>query len=151
MRCRGDCLIQKNRRIRHHAEVITVANSHDTYAVSNSIKVKYNMEEIELDIDTAIPIGLIVNELLTNALKYAFPDGKQGYITLSLEQKNKHNLQLIVEDDGIGKAKNAVIQGTGFGSQLIQLLTRQLNGSMREEVVNGTRFEFEFEFKPNLL
>jgi two-component sensor histidine kinase len=88
-----------------------------------------------------VPIGLIVNELLTNSLKYAFPGDRRGNVVIQLEQL-EGMLKLKLSDDGIGKSGQT--QGTGFGGQLIALLTRQLNGSMHEEQLNGTLVLFEF-------
>jgi len=103
------------------------------------------MKEIELDVDTTVPVGLIVNELLTNALKYAFPNGKKGNIKLSLENIDKDNLNLKTSDNGIGKSLNAKAQGTGFGTQLVDLLTRQIDGKLVQEVKNGTIISINFK------
>ncbi|MCY7330235.1 MAG: sensor histidine kinase, partial [Saprospiraceae bacterium] len=96
-------------------------------------------------IDTAVPLGLIVNELLTNTLKYAFPNGQKGQVQIKLERKSDNILHMEVADNGVGKS--GVTQGTGFGGQLVALLTRQLSGSMREEVKNGTTVSFDFNLK----
>jgi two-component sensor histidine kinase len=93
-----------------------------------------DMPELELDVDTAVPLGLIVNELITNSLKYAFPDGRAGTITVSL-QKTGDQLDLLVADDGVGSANTAT--GTAFGSQLVKLLAAQLGGRITQEVTNG--------------
>ncbi|WP_052823497.1 tetratricopeptide repeat-containing sensor histidine kinase [Neotamlana sedimentorum] len=117
----------------------------DTYNADYKIKIICNMDALELDIDTAIPIGLIVNELLTNALKYAFPNQTNGKILISLLQPTAATLTLEVKDNGIGKAPNTTPKGTGFGSQLINLLTQQLNGKMVETIKNGTSVLFQFK------
>ncbi|MEN0051668.1 MAG: sensor histidine kinase, partial [Bacteroidota bacterium] len=117
----------------------------DTYDAWEQIEMEYDMQELELDVDTAVPIGLIVNELLTNALKYAFPDGEKGKVYLSLKQLQPKGLQLVVADDGVGKSTSDMPKGTGFGSQLIDLLTRQLGGTVREESGDGMKVIFEFE------
>lgn len=115
----------------------------DTFNAENRVKIQCAMDKLELDVDTAVPIGLIVNELLTNALKYAFPQKEQGVINISLE-KDSENLRLQVRDNGIGKADGLAPKGTGFGSQLVKLLTRQLNGKMIERNEDGTHIEFDF-------
>lgn len=115
----------------------------DAFAAEDRIKIDCTMEELELDVDTAVPIGLIVNELLTNALKYAFPKGQIGKIEIQLT-KNSDHLQLKVKDDGIGKSKEITSTGTGFGTQLVALLTMQLEGTMEEKVENGTIVSFVF-------
>ncbi|WP_081988149.1 tetratricopeptide repeat-containing sensor histidine kinase [Psychroserpens jangbogonensis] len=119
----------------------------DTFNAEDKVKIDCAMEQLELDVDTAIPIGLIVNELLTNALKYAFPKDSKGKIKISLIQSNPETLTLKVVDNGIGKTFGTAPKGTGFGSQLIKLLTQQLNGNMEEKNVNGTSVLFEFKIK----
>lgn len=115
-----------------------------TFDAEDRIKVNCNMQKLELDVDMAVPIGLIVNELLTNSLKYAFPNGEEGEVVVSLAEADSH-LFLEVSDNGIGKPlvgnSNA---GTGFGTQLVSLLTKQLEGKMSLTVKDGTSVSFEF-------
>jgi len=115
----------------------------DSFNASGKIKVECNMPKLILDVDTAISIGLITNELLTNSLKYAFEGKDSGTIKISLspiakEAENEVDLQLIITDDGIGKDPNQPSKGTGFGTQLVDLLTRQLGGKLTYENNNGT-------------
>ena len=119
----------------------------DTYNADDKVKIECAMDNLELDIDTAVPIGLIVNELLTNALKYAFPKDGKGNILISLSQSTPETLTLKVADNGIGKVVGLTPKGTGFGTQLIQLLTQQLDGKMIEEYTNGTSILFQFKTK----
>lgn len=116
----------------------------DTFNASNRIELYCEMEPIGLDIDRAIPIGLIVNELLSNSLKYAFPDGNHGRIKIALSEKNSH-LILHFSDNGIGIGEKPEIRGSGFGTQLINLLTRQLDGKMSLFTNSGTEIFFEFQ------
>jgi two-component sensor histidine kinase len=120
----------------------------DTFNVEDRVKIECAMDQLELDVDTAVPIGLIVNELITNALKYAFPENSEGTIEISLTQSNPETLKLKVVDNGVGKISNISPKGTGFGSQLVKLLTQQLNGIMEEKTQNGTSILFEFKIKP---
>lgn len=117
----------------------------DTFGSDNRISIECAMNQLELDIDTAVPLGLIVNEILTNALKYAFPDGRRGKIKIQLEQKDDSTLRLRIADDGVGKS--GVTKGTGFGSQLVTLLTRQLDGKLHEEVQGGTVVWLDFKMR----
>lgn len=116
----------------------------DAFGLSNQVKVKLIMEKIELDIDLAIPIGLIVNELITNSLKYAFPNKKEGLINISLSARGD-KLHLEVVDDGIGMNTLSEVRGTGFGSQLIKLLTEQLDGKMELSTKKGTTVSIQFQ------
>ena len=117
----------------------------DTFDIDDKVKIECAMDNLELDVDTAVPIGLIVNELLTNALKYAFPNDKKGNIEISLSQSTPELLTLKVADNGIGKIAGKSAEGTGFGTQLIQLLTQQLNGKMTEIIKEGTSVLFQFK------
>ncbi len=119
----------------------------DTFNAEDKVKIECVMDSLELDVDTAVPIGLIVNELLTNALKYAFPEDRDGTIQISLFQSTPETLSLTVADNGVGKIIGLSPRGTGFGSKLIELLTQQLNGSMMENTENGTLVEFQFKIK----
>jgi len=115
----------------------------DSFGAEKRVTIECAMDQLDVDIDTAVPLGLIVNELLTNTLKYAFPEGKNGIVRIKLEKRRDGILQLEVSDNGVGKS--GVTKGTGFGSQLLSLLTQQLSGSMREEVKDGTSIYFEFK------
>lgn len=115
----------------------------DSFGANQKVQIECAMDALEIDIDTAVPLGLIVNELLTNTLKYAFPDGRFGKVQIRLEKRKDGILQLQVTDNGVGKS--GFTRGTGFGSQLVSLLTKQLSGSMREENHNGTNIIFEFK------
>ncbi len=110
----------------------------DSFGIEGRIQIECAMEELELDVDTAVPIGLIVNELLTNALKYAFPGKRAGAIRISLRESAPGTLCLEIADNGVGKAAGATARGTGFGSQLVQLLTSQLQGQISQRQQNGT-------------
>ena len=119
----------------------------DTFNAEDKVKIECAMDQLELDVDTAVPIGLIVNELLTNALKYAFPKDSKGTIEICLSRPNPETIALKVIDNGVGKMSNATPKGTGFGTQLIKLLTQQLNGHMKESHDHGTSISFEFKIK----
>jgi Signal transduction histidine kinase len=117
----------------------------DSFGAENRVSIECAMEQLEVDIDTAVPLGLIINEILTNTLKYAFPAGRKGKVLIRMDKRQDGTLHLEIGDNGIGKSE--LTQGTGFGSQLVSLLTRQLSGSMREEVKNGTTTIFDFNLK----
>ena len=101
-------------------------NLSNSYSNISSISMKLDMEPTEIDVDTAIPLGLIVNELATNALKYAFPDNDAGKITLKLLKKGDRHI-LTVSDNSIG---NLDSNERNVGSQLISILVRQIGGTM---------------------
>ncbi|GHC43709.1 tetratricopeptide repeat-containing sensor histidine kinase [Ulvibacter litoralis] len=117
----------------------------DGFDSENKIQVECDMERIDLDVDTAVPIGLIVNELLTNSLKYAFPKDKKGKIVISLFKTTTGSLTLKFADNGVGKTETDTPKGSGFGTQLIHLLTQQLNGELTESSALGTSYVFNFK------
>ena len=114
-----------------------------SYGKNKQVVVVIEMEELRLDVDMAIPIGLIVNELISNSLKYAFPEKRKGSIHVALHQKNEL-LLLEVKDDGIGMRKKNKIEGTGFGTHLVNLLVKQLDGKMILLTDLGTSICIEF-------
>ncbi len=116
----------------------------NTFGAEGRVSIRCAMQPLELDVDLAIPIGLIVNELLTNSFKYAFPDKGSGQIVIDLKEVG-NRLYLDVSDDGIGPIAGGQGTGTGFGTQLIQLLTQQLDGKMRLNHQAGMSVSFEFQ------
>lgn len=100
------------------------------------VKIIYHVEPLHLDVDTAIPLGLIINELVTNSLKYAFPEGRSGTVEISLWQNEKGKLCLKVADDGVGMAGAPVLKNsTSFGTNLVEILSKKLKGT--PQVQNG--------------
>jgi two-component sensor histidine kinase len=91
------------------------------------------------------PLGIIVNELLTNAMKCAFIGRKDGLITVSAAIKD-HRATIVIEDNGIGFPESIDL-GTscGFGLQLVGMMTKQIYGTIKIERRKGTRFVLEFE------
>ncbi len=117
----------------------------DSFDAASRIRVDCSMPELVLDIDTAISVGLITNELLTNSLKYAFVGKETGTVSISLTRPDSGSFLLQVADDGIGKILGVVAKGTGFGTQLVDLLARQLDGILTYENQNGTLVKLHFK------
>ncbi|MBX2928678.1 MAG: tetratricopeptide repeat protein [Saprospiraceae bacterium] len=103
----------------------------NSFGVENGrVKIIYHVEPMHLDVDTAIPLGLIINELVTNSLKYAFPDNRAGIIEISLRRNDAGKLHLNVTDNGTGAAATAFMEGgTSFGSSLVEILSKKLGGA----------------------
>ncbi|WP_339657479.1 histidine kinase dimerization/phosphoacceptor domain -containing protein [uncultured Maribacter sp.] len=115
-----------------------------SYGKNDLVTVNLEMNELELDVDMAISIGLIVNELITNSLKYAFPDDRKGSIHLALKEK-ADLFVLEVSDNGIGIASDKLVDGTGFGTHLVDLLVKQLDGKMILVTDQGTSVCIQFQ------
>lgn len=100
---------------------------------------------IELDIDTAVPLGLILNELITNSYKYAFNDALHGKIEVEL-QKKKKSFELTVKDNGVGLAENFEWKkAKSIGLRLVRRLSKQLYGDFSYEFQNGATFNVKFQ------
>ncbi|EJL33388.1 signal transduction histidine kinase, partial [Novosphingobium sp. AP12] len=109
----------------------------------NRNAVEVDVAEVELDLDRAIPCGLIVNELVSNALKHAFPDGRAGTIRVTLEAQRQGRFVLSVADDGVGLPDGAE-SGDTLGLQLVRDLTEQLRGRIEVRSEHGTSFSIIF-------
>ncbi len=108
------------------------------------IKLDLDIEEVDLNIETSVPCGLIINELVSNALKHAFPNGRTGKIMVKLHQENDEFI-LEVGDDGIGYSEEDVPEnGKKLGFNLVKSLLKQLDGSMEIQHVNGTVYRIVF-------
>lgn len=114
-----------------------------SYGVDQTkIGIKMDIMNISLSIDTAVPVGLLITEILTNSIKYAFPEGN-GNMCLKFSRENKHYL-LNLEDDGVGFSSDKLNTNESLGMQLIQSLSEQLDSEMKIETINGTRYSFKF-------
>jgi two-component sensor histidine kinase len=116
-----------------------------TYTANTSaIRLSTQLDDVPLDLDAAIPCGLILNELLTNVLKHAFPDGRSGEVQLTL-QAETNRVTLSVRDTGVGfPAELDFRQTDSLGLQLVNLLTEQLGGTLMLERDSGTTFTLTF-------
>lgn len=114
--------------------------------ITRDVTLDVSGEGISLDIEKAVPCGLIVNELLSNALKHAFPDGRHGQIHVHLDETEDGAIQVSVRDDGVGlpAAFDATCTDT-LGLQLVHALVQQLDGAITIERGHpGARFSFIF-------
>ena len=118
----------------------------DSFGIRDDrIRVLNRSASMHLDVDTAIPMGLIINELVTNSLKYAFPNGREGTIEIEVERDALSRLVLRIKDDGVGKANPGASSGTSFGTNLVKLLSKKLKGTPAElnGVGHGVQIVFE--------
>jgi PAS domain S-box-containing protein len=103
------------------------------------------VEGVELPIDAAVPCGLIANELITNALKHAFPSQRNGTITVGLRRRNPELVELSVRDDGIGFPSNRDYhEMTTMGMNIVESLVQQIDGVMTLDTSKGTTFVVTF-------
>ncbi|MCY2990501.1 MAG: PAS domain S-box protein [Planctomycetota bacterium] len=109
------------------------------------IQLELRVADVALPMEHAVPLGLIINELLSNAVKHAFPDGRAGRIVLELLQATDHQLLLRVADDGVGlRSDFDVRQSRSLGLRLIFGLAEQLGGQAELKRAGGTVFQLTF-------
>lgn len=119
------------------------SNLLSSYSInSHRINLAIDVEPISLGVDLAIPCGLIINELISNCLKYAFPKGRVGKINVNLHSGENNCFILIIKDNGVGlPAKLQPHTANTLGLQLVHRLTRQLGGEIRINRDQGTEFQ----------
>ncbi|MCI0448961.1 MAG: GAF domain-containing protein [Chlorobi bacterium] len=113
-----------------------------------NVEIKINISDLSLNIDTAIPCGLIINELVLNSIKYAFPNDRKGVIDISLLNQGNNRFVLRVKDDGIGLPKGInITESDTLGIQLVTLLSKQMNGTVeiKSSPDKGVEFTISFE------
>ena len=115
----------------------------DAYRATGRVSVDLRLADVPLDVDLAIPCGLIVNELVSNALKYAFEEGTRGSLTVSLDERGD-GIELVVADDGRGLPADFKLDGETLGIMLVQLLTEQVGGVLEVDRGRGARFVVRF-------
>jgi len=106
----------------------------------SSVAVECDLDPVRIGADQALPLGLILNEVVSNAFKHAFPDGRSGRIDVALKEA-AGEVRLTVRDDGVGARAEA---GQGMGSRLVRALTQQLGGTSSVRQDGGTVFELAF-------
>jgi PAS domain S-box-containing protein len=125
----------------------TLSNDlYHTYTIDkNRIRLVLDIEKVKLDFEITIPLGLILNELLTNSLKHAFPNGLKGDIKIELHKING-KYKLSVDDNGVGFPKNRDYHETkSLGMLIINSLTEQIDGEIKLDRSKGTKFTITFQ------
>jgi two-component sensor histidine kinase len=109
------------------------------------IRLTVDIADVPLTVDVAVPCGLILNELVSNALKHAFPNGHGGEIRVELHEEDEGRVALMVKDDGVGFPADVDFRHTeSLGLQLVNTLARQLQGTVELERQSGTAFRICF-------
>ncbi len=111
---------------------------------SHSILIKRQFDDFIMEVREVFALGIILNELITNSMKYAFPNKKDSVIQISIVKKQKH-VKIIYEDNGIGIPENKLNDDKQFGLLLIEMMVKQIHGNYKIETDNGTRFIIEFD------
>jgi len=120
-----------------------IKNLVKSYAIGKDINLKIDIHKIDLGMEMLTPLSLIVNELITNSLKYAFVNQNNGEISVSLRELASGEYELIVADNGVGYILSEILEG--LGTKLIHIFTRQLNGVMEKMDQSGTVYKLIFK------
>lgn len=122
-----------------------VSYVHDSFDIGNRVVFEQLIEPMNLDVSQAIPLGLIINEGIVNAIKYAFPNEQKGIVTIGLRYDGTSHLLLDISDNGIGLPSGLDIkQLNSLGLDMMQGLTKQLNGKFYMENNNGLHIKIRF-------
>jgi len=118
-----------------------------TYTANASVTLEARLDPAAVSIDTAVPVGLMLNELVTNALKYAFPNGSSGHLLVALAAQADGQIALRVQDDGVGlKPDFQFEQASTLGLRLVRMFTRQLRAAVTLRTEPGhTSFDIRFK------
>ena len=123
----------------------------DSFNNGQRIRFEFDVEPLELDVSQAVPVGLILNEAITNSIKYAFPDERNGIITISLSNTADHTCMLTISDNGIGLPVQFNTKKPGsLGMSLMNGLSEDLSGTFRAENDNGTIVTISFVHDQNV-
>jgi len=114
-----------------------------SYAVDKNIKLDIKIEAVNLMMRTLVPLGLIINEMITNSLKHGFKEKDEGVISVYIKHVEGVQYEMIIGDDGLGIEKGK--KSTGIGVKLIEIFTKQLNGSLEQLEQPGAVFKFTFD------
>lgn len=126
-----------------------LADAHDD--VADRVRIELAAQPLTLGIETAVPLGLIVNELVSNAFKHAFPDGRSGCIRITLAERDGGRVQLEVRDDGIGLPAALEPDAVpSLGLQLVQSLSQQLDAEASWSAAGSAGTRFTLDFVPEL-
>ena len=111
-----------------------------------SITLEMDLDGVNLPVATAVPCGLIINEIATNSLKYAFPDGRRGRMALSFHQQDGDEYKMTISDDGIGFPEETEPGSTGsLGLKLVLAMAEQLSARVDMTTTGGASFIFVFQ------
>ena len=119
---------------------------HNYKASAQAIRLQLDIQDIDLDVDTMIPLGLIINELVSNALKYAFPSDAEGTLSISLKETAEKSYELIIKDTGAGLPEGFdLMKAQSLGLLIVTSLVTQINGTLEMSNKDGADFKIVFD------
>jgi len=118
----------------------------EEYKVGTKVDIDIDLCEAKMGADTLVPLGLIINEMISNSFKYAFVGKEQGLIKVHIKHLRDNFYEMLIGDNGVGMPVDFNFdEATSLGTQLIQIFTEQLNGSISRLEDPGTFFKIVFE------
>ena len=135
---RADKLIQK------------ICEALESSLAPGSVTIERDLVPVRLHITDATPLALIINELVTNALKHAFPTGSPGRISIGLKKNGVEKLEAVVHDNGIGMSMPTGGDNQGTGKRILESLALQLNGEIVQTIDDGTTWQLIFQPRAEL-
>jgi len=121
---------------------LLMADLIETYSVGKKIRLNLEVEDVHFEMRTLVPLGLIINEIITNSFKHAFIDILEGEIKIHIKQLKNKTYEMNIGDDGIGSANS---ENPGIGNKLIHIFVKQLNGTIELLKQSGTVYKIIFE------
>ncbi|MCI2229297.1 sensor histidine kinase [Polaribacter sp. MSW13] len=116
------------------------------YSSAHNVKTSISSENMMFDVDTAIPLGLIINEIITNSYKYAFRNDKENNLSISIHKEDNEDYRLIIKDNGPGLSDDFNVKKTkSLGLRLVNRLVKQLHGTLKQTNNGGAKFEIYFK------
>ena len=122
--------------------LVSFVRDMNTLNSKSNIAVNIDAEDIEVKLDVSIPLGLIINEILSNVAKHAFPDDREGNLNIDLKRDGDYAI-LVIGDDGIGMPED-VGPGSSLGMTIIYSLAGQINEDLDIDKDNGTKYTIKF-------
>jgi two-component sensor histidine kinase len=113
----------------------------------SNININIQSDKVMLDMDTAMPCGLLITEIVSNSLKYAFPDNRAGDIFIRIKNTEEKKVQIDISDNGVGMPEEVNVENSeSLGLQLINALTNQLDGTLDLRRDHGTHYSITFAY-----
>lgn len=131
--------ISLTRNIKRHIDVLS-----RTYDAGSRINIDLKLQEVKLNINQGLPLGLLINEILSNSFKYAFPGDETGTITVELNSEG-NKVNLFIADNGIGMTKEQYEDENSVGHSIIQTLFLQIDAKASIQIYNGVSYDIIFE------
>ena len=122
-----------------------------TYSTTSRIKLNLDIDNFSIDIESITPCGLIINEIISNSLKYAFPGDRSGAISIYMRRAAENQVEFVYADDGIGfKLPGDMKKVETLGLRLVNnLVTKQLGGTLEARSNGRTEFRIRFKLEPD--